>query len=167
MNQPPFDDVRMRQAVALALDRQEFVDVAARGNAILGTFFTPGIVETQEELAQVPGWRQPKEQDLTEARRLIAEAGYADGFEGSLNTGSSKNGITHAEVLTEQLRQIGIDLKIDPVDTATYHVKTREGTHPMTMPHIRHHHPRSLGHYFPGFREKHREEPGQLERPPL
>ena len=133
MNQPPFDDVRMRQAVALALDRQEFVDVAARGNAILGTFFTPGIVETQEELAQVPGWRQPKEQDLTEARRLIAEAGYADGFEGSLNTGSSKNGITHAEVLTEQLRQIGIDLKIDPVDTATYHVKTREGTHPMTM----------------------------------
>ena len=132
MNQPPFDDVRMRKAVALAVNRQEFVEVAARGNAILGTFFTPGIVESQEELALVPGWRQPKEQDLAEARRLIAEAGYAEGFKGSLNTGSSRNSITHAEVLTEQLRAIGIDLKIDPVDTATYHVKTREGTHPMT-----------------------------------
>jgi len=133
MNQPPFDDPRMRRAVALAMDRQDFVDVAARGNAIPGTFFTPGIVEKPAELAQIPGWRQPKDLDLAEARRLIAEAGYAEGFKGKLNTGNSKNSVTHAEVLTEQLRKIGIDLTINAVDTATYHVQTRESTHPMTM----------------------------------
>ena len=61
---------------------------------------------------------------------MTAEAGYAEGFEASLNTGNPKSTITHAEVLTEQLREIGIDLKIDAGENATYQVKRGKGPIP-------------------------------------
>ena len=39
-----------------------------------------------------------------------------------------------AEVTTQQLREdLGLDFKLNPVDTATYHVKTRDGTHHATL----------------------------------
>ena len=131
-NQPPFDDPKVRRAVYLALERQVIIDTVWDGLGNVGTFVNYGYVETTEGLGQEPGWRLPKEADLAEARRLVAEAGYAGGFEGTMNTGSSPTGIGQSSIITEQLRAIGLDFRIDAVDTATYHVRTRDGTHNLT-----------------------------------
>ena len=132
MNQPPFDDPRVRRAAYLALDRQVFLDTVWDGLGQPGTFVNYGYVETADNLSTEPGWRLPKEQDLVEARRLLAEAGYPDGFKGTMNSGSSRHSVSQASIATEQLRAIGLDFTIESVDTATYHVRTREGSHNVT-----------------------------------
>ena len=107
-------------------------DTVWDGLGDVGTFVNYGYVETTEDLAQEPGWRLPKEEDLAEARRLIVEAGYPDGFKGTMNSGSSPTGVGQASIVTEQLRAVGLDFTIDSADTATYHVRTRDGTHNLT-----------------------------------
>lgn len=68
----PFDDVRVRKALALALDKQDIVDKITRaGEPIATTLVPPGSV----------GYTPPQglARNLVEARRLLAEAGYPDG----------------------------------------------------------------------------------------
>ncbi len=68
----PFDDVRVRKALALALDKQDIVDKITRaGEPIANTLVPPGSV----------GYTPPHglERNLDEARRLLAQAGYPNG----------------------------------------------------------------------------------------
>ena len=131
-NKPPFDNPLVRRAVYLALEREVVRDTVWDGLGDVGTFFNYGYAETTEDLRTQPGWRLPKDQDIAEAKRLVEEAGYANGFKGTLNVGSSPTGVGQASIVTEQLRVIGLDFTIAAVDTATYHVYTREGTANLT-----------------------------------
>jgi oligopeptide transport system substrate-binding protein len=68
----PFDDVRVRRALAMAIDRQQIVDKVAKGGQLPAYALTP----------PDPYGYQPKaaiEYDVTKARSLLAAAGYADG----------------------------------------------------------------------------------------
>ena len=143
-NKPPFDDVRMRKALYLGLDRQNVVDIVYCTDAYgcfasPATFFPRGSVAAEEDMSDVPGFRRTVDglkdpRDIAEAKRLMAEAGYPDGIELDLNNGNSATGIKVAEVATQQLRSdLGIDFTLHPVDTATYHVHTREGTYHATL----------------------------------
>ena len=125
MNKPPFNDPRVRRAVFLALDRQELVKIARCADSYgcfgsVGTFLPNKggyVVESSEDLAQTPGWRQPKEQDIAEARALMAAAGYANGVKATLNLNTVPVFVRHAEVLAEQLRKsLNIACIIEPVD---------------------------------------------------
>ena len=80
----------------------------------------------------MPGYRHPKDQDIAEAKKLLAEAGYPDGFKTSLNIlNTSASLLSHGELLTDLLRKnLGIDAQLNPVDLATYYVQLRDGTHP-------------------------------------
>ena len=131
-NQPPFDNPLVRRAVYLALEREVVMETAWDGLGNVGTFFNYGYAETTEGLKNEPGWRFPKDQDIAEAKRLLAEAGYADGFKGKMNSGNNSTSTAQASVITEQLRAIGLDFTLDATDTATYHVRTREGEHNLT-----------------------------------
>ena len=136
-NTPPFDDVRVRRAISLAVNRQEIVETIycqeLGCDANQGTFFQVDLVEKQADLSSVPGYRNPKDLDIAEAKALMAEAGYPDGFKAEMNSGTGQS-IKVGELVTEQLRRnIGIDLRLNPVDAATYHVHIQESTYPITM----------------------------------
>ena len=143
MNQPPFDDPRVRRAFYLGVDRQAVVDIVYCTDAYgcfasLGTFFPVGTVPSEMDMSDVPGYRyvngEKDPRDMAEAKRLLAEAGYADGFKVDMNGGNNVTGIRVAEVVSEQMRRdFNIDMTLRPVDTATYHVNTREGKHAVTL----------------------------------
>lgn len=138
MNKPPFQDPRVRRAVFLAIDRQELVKIVRCVDTFgcfgsVGTFLPNKggkIVESPEDLAQAKGWRQPKDQDIAEAKGLMAAAGYAHGFKATLNLFNTPLTIRSGEVLAEQLRKsLGIDFTLDTVDRATTVDRIMRGTH--------------------------------------
>ncbi len=128
MNKPPFQDVRVRRAVFLAIDRHELTKIV-RCAELFGCFGSVGtflpnkggkIVESPEDLAQAKGWRRPKDQDLAEAKALLAAAGYPNGFKATLNIGNPPVVVKLGEVVAEQLRKsLNIDFTVEPVDRAT------------------------------------------------
>jgi peptide/nickel transport system substrate-binding protein len=87
MNQAvkPFDDIRVRRAVHLILDRDKML-AAKWGARENGVYAAPVPVPlepyalTEAELSKLPGYRQPKAEDVAEAKRLMAAAGFAQGF---------------------------------------------------------------------------------------
>ena len=123
----PFDDPRVRQAVNLALHRQE----------LFNTFAQPGIDilapplgqdtwfgRTEEEIAQLPGWRELNGEkhpdDLKRAKELLAEAGHPDGFKIDMMARQVVEFPDHAVIYADQLKRfLNIDAKIGLIDSAT------------------------------------------------
>lgn len=118
---PPFGDVRVRQAVGLAYDRQTAIKVLADGQAKLGTFVPPGEWSRPEaEILKLPGYRQPKDVDRAEAKRLLAEAGYPDGFKMTLLVRAKSQDQHAGEFMKDQLATIGIIANIEVAEVAAY-----------------------------------------------
>ena len=107
--EPPFDDPRVRQAVALALDYDRIEGSVYAGRARIPTGFIPAGVE-----GSVGSW--PYMQDIDQARKLLAEAGYADGFGAELLVPLNlPEGEALAARIRGDLELIGIDLKPWPI----------------------------------------------------
>ena len=126
---PPFDDPRVRRAMYLGIDRDTAVAKAILGFGQPGTFFAPGVVEDLAELrANNPAFMEDRTAALEEARRLLTEAGYPDGFEITHNVVNSNPSLSTAETVAPQLREdLNIDIVIQPTDLATMYVGLRDG----------------------------------------
>ena len=126
---PPFDDPRVRRAMYLGIDRDTAVEKAILGFGQPGTFFAPGVVEDLAELrANNPAFMEDRTAALEEARRLLTEAGYPDGFEITHNVVNSNPSLSTAETVAPQLREdLNIDIVIQPTDLATMYVGLRDG----------------------------------------
>ncbi len=112
----PFDNVKMRKAVYLAIDRQQIIDSTQPGAAELTGLVPPALTaagaQTIDELLNLPGYRQPKDQDIAEARKLVREVGF-DGVTIDMNTsGSTAVTADQASLIKEQLAKIGINVNI-------------------------------------------------------
>ncbi len=117
----PFQDLRVRRAVHLAIDRQQFLELLGHGNGRVAGPVTPKYAElanTMDWLLSQPGYRQPKDQDIAEAKRLMKEAGYGDGFEvqAMFTTGSTSG--DWAALLGDHLKPLNIIIKAEQVDYA-------------------------------------------------
>lgn len=123
----PFDDVRVRRAINLALDVEAATNVAFQGFATAAK--GPLAPTVQFANTALPGYGFEPE----EARRLLAEAGYADGFSTSIWTNDNPVRIMYAEIFQEQLRAVGIDARIEIVEWAPYLDRTARGEHDMFM----------------------------------
>ncbi len=117
----PFQDVRVRKAMHLAVDRHQFAEIIGQGLAVPSGPVTPGypdLANTMDWLLSQPGYKKDKTQDLEEAKRLMKEAGYGDGLEvGGLFSTSATSGDTIA-MLQDQLKPLKITLKGEQVDYA-------------------------------------------------
>ncbi len=115
-NRAPFNDVRMRKAVNLAIDRQQIIESTSRGGAEISGLIAPALAGqgayTVDELSKMPGYRQPKDQDIAEAKRLIKEAGY-EGVTIDMNSsGSTAATADMMSLIKEQLSKVGINSTI-------------------------------------------------------
>jgi len=129
----PFDDVRVRQALAYAVDRQQIIDVRFKGEAQLSFYVNPARREwswTQDQIAE----RFPYDPDR--ARALLAEAGY-DGepvqfvFYQGASPGFDQQ---TAEMVMEFMRQVGFNLETDVVpDYAAMSARMKAGQAPVNL----------------------------------
>jgi len=121
---PPFNDARVRQAVSLAIDRQELVDLAYFGLGTAGRPIPPAL----EDWAPLPPEALPYHLvDIERAKNLLADAGYPDGF--TLNfmpIPTISEALIMSEIIEEQLAQIDIIVQIEQVDFATFVHRWRE-----------------------------------------
>lgn len=135
---PPLDDPRVRKAIYLAIDRQEVGQIAADGENIIGNYFPPGYASTEEEILQLPGHRvlngEKHPDDLAEARRLLAEAGFPDGFKLTFNVDQAKQSRTEAELVAAQLKDnLNIEVELQVQDRATFYANLRDGSHDLSV----------------------------------
>jgi peptide/nickel transport system substrate-binding protein len=112
---PALGDVRVRQAINYALDRKTI------STALLGEYGVP------TEQTGVPGTDDHVEADegryaydLTKARDLLAESGYADGFDLTVLSTPPAGIGAMAQVITDQLSKVGIRVDLRTVDPNSY-----------------------------------------------
>jgi peptide/nickel transport system substrate-binding protein len=108
---PPFDNADLRRAVFLALDRQELVVKALEGAGVACGMLDPKLVGDfalpLEEVGKMPGCRQPKDQDLAEAKKLV-EKHHPNGLDIEVATRQVGNYVDRAQLVLAQLRKVGI-----------------------------------------------------------
>ncbi len=111
---PPFDNVKVREALAHAIDRQAIIDGAMFGYGTpIGTHFAP---------------HNPAYVDLTgmsaydpeKSKALLAEAGFPDGFETTLFLPPPSYARRGGEIIASQLAQVGIKAEITNVEWAQW-----------------------------------------------
>jgi len=108
---PPFNNPDMRRAVNLAIDRQELVAKTLEGAGVPCALLDPKLVGhfalPLAEVNKLPGCRQPKDQDIAEAKRLV-EKHYPNGIDVEAAVRSVGGYIDRAQLVLSQLRKIGI-----------------------------------------------------------
>ncbi|MEM9966964.1 MAG: ABC transporter substrate-binding protein [Pseudomonadota bacterium] len=111
---PPFDNVKVRQAVAHAIDRQAIIDGAMFGlGTPIGTHFAPHNPAYVDLTGQ-------SNYDPEKAKALLAEAGFADGFETTLHLPPPSYARRGGEIIAAQLAEVGIKAEITNVEWAQW-----------------------------------------------
>ncbi|RCW48777.1 MULTISPECIES: ABC transporter substrate-binding protein [unclassified Halanaerobium] len=110
----PFDDKRVRQAMNYAINREMMIELVQNGrNTPAKGIIPPTMFGYNEEL-------EGYSYNPDKARALLAEAGYQDGFEVTLQYNTSKGHKRVAEALQAQYRQVGIDVKLQNLDWGSH-----------------------------------------------
>ena len=109
----PFDDVRVRQALCYAVDKQGIIDLAFDGyGSPIGSSMYPAFGKYFDD-----SLTNYYTKDVEKAKSLLAEAGYPDGFDMTITVPSNyKPHMDTAEVLAQQLAQIGVNATIEPIE---------------------------------------------------
>jgi len=122
----PFDDERVRRAMALTMDRQAFVNILSEGKAVIGGAMLPpdgGVWGMPPEvLAEVPGYGDIAA-NREAARKLMKEAGY--GPDNRLKVTISTRNIAiyrdPAVILIDHLKEIYVDAELKVIETSNWH----------------------------------------------
>jgi peptide/nickel transport system substrate-binding protein len=112
VDEPPLNNKALRQAIALAIDRNEIRDVLLRG------FGEPARGPVSPGL----WWADPAFQgigtDLEQAKKKLAEAGHPNGFRAKFVVENTPQWIRQTELLQAQLQKINVSLDVEPVNPA-------------------------------------------------
>jgi peptide/nickel transport system substrate-binding protein len=121
----PFTDVRVRKALTLGLDRYTAGKVlyGITGLKIVGGLMRPGTEYAlpEAELQKIPGFWRDADKSRTEAKRLLAEAGYPNGLKVTLKNRNVKLPYQDFAVFAiQEWRKIGIEVENRPLETAAW-----------------------------------------------
>ena len=126
VRKPPFDNLEVRRALAMALDRQAFIDILGEGQGDISAVMLPppegiwGI--PMEQLRPLPGYALDVAKSREEAREIMRRLGY--GPEKPLKVTISARNIPGyrdpAAILIDQLKSIGIEGELETVETANW-----------------------------------------------
>ena len=121
----PFSDVRVRKALALGIDRPTMSKVLYQltGLRLIGGLMRPGSewAMPEADLEKLPGFGRDVEKNRSEARRLLAEAGYPNGLRVTLKNRNVKLPYQDFAVfLIQEWRRIGVEVTHRPLETAAW-----------------------------------------------
>jgi peptide/nickel transport system substrate-binding protein len=123
LKEGPLQDVRVRKAISLWMDKREGLNAIEGGNGKLTTLLDPRSPFPNPDWLTWPGYNETtRDADRNEAKRLMAEAGYAGGIELSAMGQQSWSG--RYEWLQGNLAGLGVRVKLDLVDVATYNERS-------------------------------------------
>jgi peptide/nickel transport system substrate-binding protein len=111
----PWRDGRLRQAVNVAINREDLIRYATKGNGVMIPAFLP-----VQSFGHDPDLA-PYSFDPDKARHLLREAGYADGL--SLTMIASEDLEVQATVVNKMLEQVGLTMELQILDTAAFNRK--------------------------------------------
>ena len=135
VTKPPFNDVRVRRAISLAIDRRGAVQAVHQGGAAPGAAMAPkpygvwGLLE--KDLAALPGYGKPAD-DKAAARKLLAEAGFgaASPLKLELVTRATPIYLDLSSFVVNELKAIGVEATLKQIETAQWHpLATRKEYH--------------------------------------
>ncbi|MCI8422254.1 MAG: ABC transporter substrate-binding protein [Lawsonibacter sp.] len=117
----PFQDVRVRKAIAHAIDMNQVAAASWGANCVV-----------MDSLYPKPAWGySPTEMwnyDPSLAKELLAQAGYPNGFDVTFAVSEATNPSNAAEVIQAMLKEVGINMSIEKYTAATWQTMTLEGT---------------------------------------
>jgi peptide/nickel transport system substrate-binding protein len=121
-DQAPFTDARVRQAVALTVDRAAIVQSLFKGFADLGNDspFAPVFPATDTSIAQ-------RAKDLTKAKSLLAAAGHPSGFSTQLIGNNTLEIPQYAQIVAQGAKAIGVNIGVKVETSSVYYGKATFG----------------------------------------
>ena len=124
VGKPGLDNVKVRQAIAYAINYQDVIDIAFSGVATPAhnTMLPSSLFGYAPDTVTY-------DYNVEKAKALLAEAGYPDGFKTTLWCADSQIMKDTSVVLQEQLRQVGIEAEVKTMEQGNYYSATGKGDH--------------------------------------
>ena len=115
----PFNDVRVRQAINYAINKDAYCAVVKNGIATPATSIIGPAVQYYKG-------NDVYAYDIEKAKSLLAEAGYPDGFKTTLMCASTTTNLKQCEFIQQQLAQVSIDVEINALESAVVNQKIQD-----------------------------------------
>jgi len=128
-DKPPFNDVRVRRAMSLAINRQAIIDATYEGNGAFNPPVPAALKEWSVPIDQIGEGARYYKPDLAAARKLMAEAGHPNGFQTTMDftTYGSPVLVDQMQLVLKDLKSIGIEVKLNTKEYGAYIATTFYG----------------------------------------
>ena len=132
MTRKPYDDLRVREAIAYAIRRQDFVDMYSSELAIPLYSLVPSYAFGALKKDQIPEelWYTYNPE---KAKKLLAEAGFPNGLKDEVLMTESSGYLEPFQIIVSRLKEVGINIDIKVIDHAAYHARIREDANSMVL----------------------------------